>query len=565
MGTHIKKSDDISGYIENQEYIANTYVMKCFSVTIVLYFVTFLMNEIGIFIIDKSVMRSGFIPSLIIYVVVYLVGKKVLLSDTRMKYFILFSVVTVFTIIGMTITYHVVLIALLPFLYATLYSSKRIMRYVYGLTVLSTIVVVYGGYYFGLCDANMALLTSTRLQNYIVDGQFILTSVNDNPAVTLLLFFVMPRCLIYIAFAAVCNGIFKLVSSSLEKAKRTAEMEEFQAELEKKVDEQTIELKEQQKKIEDLYIQTVTALSEAVDAKDRYTSGHSKRVAEYARMIAARMGKSKQEQEEIYRAGLLHDVGKIRIPVEIINKPGRLTDEEYNIIKIHPVTGYHILRGISGNSDIAIAAKYHHERYDGKGYPNGLEGESIPESARILGVADSYDAMTSNRSYRNALPQEVVRAEIEKGKGTQFDPFVADIMLQLMDEDKEYTMKQNDLMDKKLLIVDDEPMNHKLIEHIIKEEGMYQIISAEGGQEALDILEKEKVDLIMLDVVMPDMDGLETLRRIREKYQTPVVLMTGDKTLDTSTEFAELGCDDYVTKPFLPLLIKEVIYNMTKN
>lgn len=563
--TQIKKNDDISVYIENQEYIANTYVMKCFSVTMILYFLTFLLNICGIFIIDQSVMQSGFVPSLIIYFIVYLVTKKVSLSDIRTKYFILFCVVLVFTIIGMTITYHVVLIALLPFLYATLYSSKRVMRYVYGLTVISTIVVVYGGYYFGLCDANMVLLTSTKLQNYIVDGQFVLNVVNDNPAVTLMLFFVVPRCLIYIAFMSVCSGIFKLISGSLEKARRTAEMEEFQAELEKKVDEQTVELRDQQKKINDLYIQTVTALSEAVDAKDRYTSGHSKRVAEYSRMIAARMGKSKKEQEEIYRAGLLHDVGKIRIPVEIINKPGRLTDEEFNIIKIHPVTGYHILRGISGNSDIAIAAKYHHERYDGKGYPNGLEGENIPESARILGVADSYDAMTSNRSYRNALPQDVVRAEIEKGKGTQFDPYVADVMLQLMDEDIEYNMKQNDLTDRKILIVDDEPMNHRIIEHIIKEEGMYQIISAEGGREALDILEKEKVDVIMLDVVMPDMDGLETLRRIREKYQTPVVLMTADKTLDTSTEFAELGCDDYVTKPFLPLLIKEVIYNMTKN
>ena len=565
METQIKKNDDISVYIENQEYIANTYVMKCFSVTMILYFLTFLLNICGIFIIDQSVMQSGFVPSLIIYFIVYLVTKKVSLSDIRTKYFILFCVVLVFTIIGMTITYHVVLIALLPILYATLYTSKRVMGYVYGLTVISTIVVVYGGYYFGLCDANMALLTSTKLQNYIVDGQFVLNVVNDNPAVTLMLFFVVPRCLIYIAFMSVCSGIFKLISGSLEKARRTAEMEEFQAELEKKVDEQTVELRDQQKKINDLYIQTVTALSEAVDAKDRYTSGHSKRVAEYSRMIAARMGKSKKEQEEIYRAGLLHDVGKIRIPVEIINKPGRLTDEEFNIIKIHPVTGYHILRGISGNSDIAIAAKYHHERYDGKGYPNGLEGENIPESARILGVADSYDAMTSNRSYRNALPQDVVRAEIEKGKGTQFDPYVADVMLQLMDEDTEYNMKQNDLTDRKILIVDDEPMNHRIIEHIIKEEGMYQIISAEGGREALDILEKEKVDVIMLDVVMPDMDGLETLRRIREKYQTPVVLMTADKTLDTSTEFAELGCDDYVTKPFLPLLIKEVIYNMTKN
>ena len=565
MNALIRNNDEISVYLEDREYIANKYVMKCFSVTMLLYFITFLLNVFGIFIIDKSIMRMGFIPATIIYFFVLFITKKVSLSDNRIKFFILFNVVLVFTIIGMTITYHVVLIAILPFLYATLYSSKYVMRYVYGLTVVSTIVVVYGGYYWGLCDANMVLLTAKNLQDYVVDGKFNLVVINSNPEVTLFLYYVLPRCLIYIAFMSVCSGIFKLISGSLEKAKRTKEMEEFKAELEKKVDEQTIVLKEQQKKINESYIQTVTALSEAVDAKDRYTSGHSKRVAEYSRMIAKRMGKSKEEQDEIYRAGLLHDVGKIRIPVEIINKPGHLTDEEYNIIKLHPVTGYHILRGISDTLDLAIAAKYHHERYDGKGYPNGIKGENIPEYARILGVADSYDAMSSNRSYRGALPQEVVRTEIEKGKGSQFDPYIADIMLQLIDEDKEYKMKQNDIGGKKILIVDDEPMNHRIIEHIIREEEMYQTISVYSGQEALEILETEDVKLIMLDVVLPEMDGLEVLRLIREKYQTPVVLMTADKTLGTSSEFAKLGCDDYVTKPFLPLLIKEVIYNMTKN
>ena len=316
--------------------------------------------------------------------------------------------------------------------------------------------------------------------------------------------------------------------------------------------------------VKELFIQTVTALSEAVDAKDRYTSGHSKRVADYAGKIAARMGKSKEEQEEIYRAGLLHDVGKIRIPAEIINKPGRLTDEEYNIIKIHPVTGYHILQGISEDSVIAIAAKYHHERYDGKGYPNGLSGENIPEVARILGVADAYDAMASNRSYRKSLPQEVVREEIEKGKCTQFDPQIADIMLQMMDEDTEYLMKEADATKKRVLTVDDEMMNNKIIAHIMKDEPKYEVISAESGKEALRLLGSQSFDLILLDVKMPEMDGLETLRHIREKYRTPVVLMTSDKTLEAATEFAELGCDDFITKPVLPLLIKEIVHTMTE-
>ena len=342
-------------------------------------------------------------------------------------------------------------------------------------------------------------------------------------------------------------------------------VEEYNVKLQEEVEKQTAELRMQEIKTRNLFLQTVAALSEAVDAKDRYTSGHSRRVAEYARMIAERMGKSPLEQEEIFQAGLLHDVGKIRVPAEIINKPGRLTDEEFALIKIHPVTGYHILHEVSEETLIAISAKYHHERYDGKGYPNGLVGEKIPEIARILGVADSYDAMTSNRSYRDALPQDVVREEIEKGKGTQFDPQIADIMLQMIDEDTSYKMRQSEGMKKRILSVDDEPINNKIVARIMKDEPKYEIIAASSGAEALALLEEQEFDLILLDMMMPEMDGMETLKRIRQKSQIPVVIMTADKTLDTSVEFAKLGCDDYLTKPLQPLLLKEVVHNMTEN
>lgn len=371
---------------------------------------------------------------------------------------------------------------------------------------------------------------------------------------------------VYLVFLGVDIAAFVIISiiGLVLFTIRKNELEEVQVELEKRVAEQTEELREQEKITKEIFVQTVTALSEAVDAKDRYTSGHSKRVAEYAQMLAAKMGKSDEEQEEIYRAGLLHDVGKIRVPVEIINKTGKLTDEEFNIIKIHPVTGYHILRGIPGGSYIAAGAKFHHERYDGNGYPNGLSGENIPEVARILGVADAYDAMTSNRSYRKALPQEVVRGEIAKGKGTQFDPEIAELMLQLIDEDTDYTMKQDDGFQKKILVVDDDPNSMKTITHIMRDEPMYEIVSALGGKKALEILDEQNFDLIILDMMMPEMDGLETLKRIREKYDTAVALMTDDRDLSTFAEFAEYGCDDYITKPFQPLLLIETIYNLTK-
>ena len=139
---------------------------------------------------------------------------------------------------------------------------------------------------------------------------------------------------------------------------------------------------------------------------------------------------------------MLHDIGKIGVQEEIINKTSKLTDAEYDIIKTHPIIGADILNTISEMPEIAIGARWHHERYDGKGYPDKLKGDNIPEIARIIAVADAYDAMASNRSYRKALPQEVVREEIEKGKGTQFDPQIADFMLELMDEDKDYQMRE---------------------------------------------------------------------------------------------------------------------------
>lgn len=182
--------------------------------------------------------------------------------------------------------------------------------------------------------------------------------------------------------------------------------------------------------------QTAEALAEAIDAKDSYTKGHSSRVAKYSAMIAEAAGKTKDECDEIYLIALLHDVGKIAVPGSIINKPGRLTDEEYEIIKTHPTRGKEILEKISISPNLAIGAHYHHERYDGKGYPEGLKGEEIPEIARIIAVADTYDAMTSKRSYRDGLPIEKVIAELKNGMGSQFDTRFAGIMVDLINDQK---------------------------------------------------------------------------------------------------------------------------------
>ncbi len=202
---------------------------------------------------------------------------------------------------------------------------------------------------------------------------------------------------------------------------------------------ETLKAKEQ---LKELNREVMEALARTIDAKDMYTKGHSMRVAKYARMIAEKMGLSEERQESVYYMGLLHDIGKIAVPNEIINKKSKLTDEEFGIVKVHTNMGYEILAEIKSRPDLAFGAEYHHERVDGKGYPEHLKGDEIPIEARIIAVADSYDAMTSNRSYRDLLPQEKVRSELLKNIGTQFDEKPAKCMVAIMDEDKEYQLHE---------------------------------------------------------------------------------------------------------------------------
>lgn len=229
---------------------------------------------------------------------------------------------------------------------------------------------------------------------------------------------------------------------AISRVNRILELSRLQKDLQREVKKQTRTAEERRQKVERLSSQIMETLAGTIDAKDKYTKGHSSRVAEYALKIAEKLGKSEKEQQDIYYLGLLHDIGKIGIPDGIINKTSRLTDEEYEVIKTHPAIGAEILENISELPELAYGARWHHERYDGRGYPDHLKGEEIPEMARIIGVADAYDAMTSNRSYRSVLPQNVVRGEIEKGKGSQFDPLFADKMLEMIDEDVDYQMRE---------------------------------------------------------------------------------------------------------------------------
>ena len=193
--------------------------------------------------------------------------------------------------------------------------------------------------------------------------------------------------------------------------------------------------------LKDLFYKTIKSISSALDSKDPYTHGHSLRVTLYAMILAQEIGLNGKELEEIETAGLLHDIGKIGIPQKILCKPGKLTDEERKIMMLHPENSERLIANIKKLKGISTWLKNHHEKWDGTGYPQGLKGEEIPLSARIIEIADTYDAMTSTRPYRDALPHEVAIEEVKKCAGTQFDPRLAEIFVSL--EEKIRDAKEN--------------------------------------------------------------------------------------------------------------------------
>lgn len=200
--------------------------------------------------------------------------------------------------------------------------------------------------------------------------------------------------------------------------------------------QQQEELDKRKKNIEEMSLQLMQMLSTTIEAKDEYTKGHSHRVAEYSVLIARELGWNEKELSNLKNAAHLHDIGKIAIPDTILNKPSKLSEEKFSIIKEHTIIGANILKNISLIDHVQEIVRNHHERYDGNGYPDGLKGKEIPLHARIVAVADSYDAMSSQRIYRNQLPPEKIIQELENNKGTQFDPEITDIFLKLLREDR---------------------------------------------------------------------------------------------------------------------------------
>lgn len=220
------------------------------------------------------------------------------------------------------------------------------------------------------------------------------------------------------------DQLLLLVESGIKSVKQMDEI--------KKINE---ELSESNERLERAYLDMVQTLRYTVEAKDTYTRGHSDRVSEYSVLIGEKLGLPEDQIKTLRIGGLFHDIGKIGIPDSILLKPDKLSDDEYSQIKNHPSIGAHILGSAEIFKDIIPIVKHHHERYDGNGYPSRLKGEEIPYIARIAAVADTFDAMTSRRSYRGPIDIEHVKEEIKRCEGTQFDPQIAEVFLDILNND----------------------------------------------------------------------------------------------------------------------------------
>lgn len=330
----------------------------------------------------------------------------------------------------------------------------------------------------------------------------------------------------------------------LNRIHRVIQLEELNRKLEDKVKEKTVQ-------IEQLSFEIVSTIASMIEAKDSYTKGHSVRVAEYSALIAKELGWKEEDVQNLKYVALLHDIGKVGIPDNVLNKPGRLSENEFNIIKSHTTIGGDILKDIESITDVGAGAKYHHERYDGTGYPAGLKGTAIPMVARIICIADSYDAMGSKRIYRDNLPIEVIRKELINGRGTQFDPELLDIFVELLDNgslniDFEHAEKEKTITGEGSVLINQ--IMHSIEEELKKAEALDYLTGLLGRKEG-----EKKIAKAMREqkgcLAFVDLDNLkrtnDTMGHLAGDYALKtvgdVLSMYGEDTI-----VARLGGDEFL-------------------
>lgn len=613
MKTVMNTKENLSVQHE-EELTANKYVMHCFMVMMLLYSLGFFLNLFDVFIVEKKLMLAGYVPSMATYFLVLIITKFIPLSDRRSKYFILFSIILVFTLIGISLTYHTVLISLLPFLYAALYSSKKIMRYVYFLAVCSTFAIVYGGYYFGLCDANMALLTYSTLNSHTLGNQFTLTTVATTP-VNLFLYFIVPRCLIYIACSAVCSSLYNILSNSLEKAHLTDELKKAKDEAEKAKEEA-----EAANRAKSLFL---AKISHEIRTPVNAIIGMNEMIFRESNDSQIRHYAHDAKDSSLAMLNIINDLldttkleaGMMEL-IPVNYHMGSLLNDIYNMLHVKAKEkGLELLFEVSPSlpSEFYGDDKRLHQvltnlltnavKYTNTGTVTLLVSslEEQGQAKLFFRVSDTgigikeedidkiYDAfrrfdLSQNRHVEGTglgmnIVQQILKLmdstlEIKStyGVGSEFSFSITQPIVNAKPLEDFRKMRpntdwkqpyQNDYTapGAKVLVVDDNQINLKVFCNLLKQSRI-QVTTATSGKECLNLLSQNNYQMIFLDHMMPEMDGLATFRAIKNQHlatDIPIIMLTANAILGSRERYLQEGFHDFLSKPILAEKLDQMI------
>ncbi len=348
----------------------------------------------------------------------------------------------------------------------------------------------------------------------------------------------------------------RLERTEQQAAQRQRQLERYAADLREVFKQERARAQELRRS----YRATVRALSNAVEARDAYTGKHAERVTAYGMELARAVGLSLEESPQIEFGFLLHDIGKVAVPDAILFKTSRLTEEEYALIAQHPVVGAEILRDVDFLGEGKLVVRHHHERWDGTGYPDGLAGDEIPLAARVFSVADTLDALTTDRPYRPASDWDEARREIHRFTGTQFDPDGGGRVRR--HPRRAVRSSAGGAVTRTILIVDDDPMIRKLIATTLEDISGYRLQEAGDGIEAVERAVNSRPEIVFLDIDMPRLNGIEACRRMRSDPATAgatIVMLTGDSGDVAERGAQDAGADLFLTKPFSPLHLLRLV------